>query len=246
MPWYDLIVIPGEICIALAKTAATTVNGANQPKGNHQKMLHPKITVNLGNLLLSLSDAMDLVSPLIASHQQRTAFIAWELCRIAELSEQETETIFVAALLHDIGAISPEEKIDIQKFEEEDTEIHCIRGKLLLESVAWLEPAAEIVRFHHRNWRNWRKNIDSPDVLGAQILFLADHLERAVNRDTYILHQHESLIAKISSFSGEKIHPQVIEYFLATAYREEFWLDLVSPRLYSLLLHNGPYKPAFH
>jgi hypothetical protein len=31
------------------------------------------ITVNLGNLVLSLSDAMDLASPLLIQHQQRTA-----------------------------------------------------------------------------------------------------------------------------------------------------------------------------
>ena len=205
-------------------------------------MLQPNITVNLGNLLLSLSDAMDLVNPMIASHQQRTAFIAWELCRAARLSEQQTENIFVAALMHDVGAISPEEKIDINKFEEEHTETHCIRGKLLLESVSWLEHSAKIVRYHHRDWQDWDTGIDNPHVLGAQILFLADHLERLFQRDIYVLHQHEDLIALISSYAGTKIHPRIIEYFLSVVHREEFWLDLASPRLFSLLLHNGPYK----
>jgi HD-GYP domain-containing protein (c-di-GMP phosphodiesterase class II) len=205
-------------------------------------MFQPNITVNLGNLLLSLSDAMDLVNPMIASHQQRTAFIAWELCRAARLSEQETENIFVAALMHDIGAISPEEKIDINRFEEDNTEIHCIRGKLLLESVSWLEPSAKIVRYHHTDWQDWDSGIDTSYVLGAQILFLADHLERSVQRDIYVLHQHESLISLISSYAGTKIHPRIVEYFMSVVHREEFWLDLVSPRLFSLLLHNGPYK----
>ncbi len=144
--------------------------------------------------------------------------------------------------MHDIGAISPEEKIDINRFEEDNTEIHCIRGKLLLESVSWLEPSAKIVRYHHTDWQDWDTGIDTSYVLGAQILFLADHLERSVQRDIYILHQHESLISLISSYAGTKIHPRIIEFFMSVVYREEFWLDLVSPRLFSLLLHNGPYK----
>lgn len=204
--------------------------------------MHPEITVNLGNLLLSLSDAMDLASPLIASHQQRTAFIAWELCKSAGLSEEATEKIFVAALLHDVGALTPEEKISIQKFEEEETETHCIRGELFLESETWLNPAAKIVRYHHRDWHKWDKDINDPSVLGSQIIYLSDYLERKVKRDCYILHQNESLIETIVSLSEEKVHPQVVDYFLETAHREEFWLDLASPRLYSLLLHNGPYK----
>jgi HD-GYP domain-containing protein (c-di-GMP phosphodiesterase class II) len=36
------------------------------------------------------------------------------------------------------------------------------------------------------------------------------------------------------------IHPEVVDIFRSVAAREDFWLDLVSPRLYSLLLHDGP------
>jgi HD-GYP domain-containing protein (c-di-GMP phosphodiesterase class II) len=205
-------------------------------------MYQPAITVNLGNLLLSLSDAMDLVNPAIASHQQRTAFIAWELCRAGALPEQEVETIFVAALLHDVGAISPEEKIDIHRFETVNTDAHSIRGELLLKNVPWLEPSARLVRHHHRDWHDWDVSINTPHVLGSQILCLADILERSVERNTYILHQHEDLMSRMASLSGQTIHPQVVELFRTAAFREEFWLDLVSPRLYSLLLHNGPYK----
>ena len=87
-----------------------------------------RISVNLGNLLLSLSDAMDLVDPSLAMHQQRTAFVAWELGKVAELSDEAIERLFVAGLLHDIGALSPEEKIDLHASETINMEDHCIRG----------------------------------------------------------------------------------------------------------------------
>ncbi|HLA04607.1 MAG TPA: HDOD domain-containing protein, partial [Syntrophales bacterium] len=69
------------------------------------------IKVNLGNLVLSLSDAMDLANPALAQHQQRTAFVVWEMGKVAKLADERLENNFMAALLHDIGALSLEEKV---------------------------------------------------------------------------------------------------------------------------------------
>jgi len=72
--------------------------------------MYPKISVNLGNLVLSLSDALDLAFSSLAMHQQRTAFIAWELGKQAKLEGKRLEHVFIAGLLHDIGALSIEQK----------------------------------------------------------------------------------------------------------------------------------------
>lgn len=200
------------------------------------------ITVNLGNLVLSVSDAMDLAGPLLAQHQQRTAFIAWEMGKLAKLPDERAEKCFIAALLHDIGAFSLEEKIALRNSEVENTEDHCIRGELLLEKVDWLKNAAKIVRFHHKEWRNWGESIETPLVLESQMIYLADYVERLIDRDKYILHQSEEIISKINALSGVFFHPEVVGLLTAVSEREEFWLDMVSPRLYSLLLHDGPYR----
>jgi HD-GYP domain-containing protein (c-di-GMP phosphodiesterase class II) len=201
-----------------------------------------KLAVNLGNLLLSLSDAMDLVDTSLAMHQQRTAFIAWELGKAADLSKEAIERLFVASLLHDIGALSPEEKIDLHEIELVNAEDHCVRGQVLLQTVPWLRPAADIVRYHHTEWHLRDEVITSQVVLESQILYLADHLERGINRNVYILHQDEKLKEEVTALSGTSIHPDIADLFRQLSRREEFWLDLVSPRLYSLLLHNGPYR----
>lgn len=200
------------------------------------------ITVNLGNLVLSLSDAMDLASPSLVQHQQRTAFVVWEMGKAARLSNERLERIFTAALLHDIGAFSLEEKIALRNSEVENVEEHCIRGELLLNNIPWLKDSARIVRFHHREWRHWGESIEIPVVFESQLLFLADYLERAIKREHYILHQYEDIISKINSLSGSLLHPQVVDLFISVSHSEEFWLDLVSPRLYSLLLNEGPFR----
>lgn len=200
------------------------------------------ITVNLGNLVLSLSDAMDLANPALIQHQQRTAFVVWEMGKAARLSTERLERIFIAALLHDIGAFSLEEKVSVRNFEVENLEEHCIRGELLLNNIPWLKDSASIIRFHHTEWQHWGESIETPVVFESQLLFLADYLERAIKREHYILLQHEDILSKIESLSGSSLHPQVVDLFNSVNQSEEFWLDLVSPRLYSLLLNEGPFS----
>jgi len=112
----------------------------------------------------------------------------------------------------------------------------------LLGSNPWLKDAAPVVRNHHKKWSDWDRPIDDPLVIASQIVSLADRLERSVGRGNYILHQCDALCAKILAQSGSGFHPDIVECFISTANREEFWLDLVSPRLYSVILHHGPYK----
>ncbi|MDO8282707.1 MAG: HD domain-containing protein [Thermodesulfovibrionia bacterium] len=201
-----------------------------------------RTTVNLGNLALSLSDAMDLASPSFVQHQQRTAFVVWELGKVANFSDETLENNFIAALLHDVGALTLEERISIHTSKVENLELHCIRGEFLLAQSPLLNKASKIIRFHHKPWKNWDVTIDPAFALEAQMLSVADYLEHLIDRNKYILHQHENIISNIRSLSGSSFHPQVIDYFLTASEREEFWLDLVSPRLYSLLLNEGPLR----
>ena len=201
-----------------------------------------KVSVNLGNLVLSLSDAMDLASPSLAQHQQRTAFIVWEMGKAARLSEERLEKNFMAALLHDIGALSVEEKISLHNSEIKDAETHCIRGEFLLDKVPWLKDEAQIIRLHHREWQDRKESIETHFIFESQVLALADYLERLINRNQYILHQHEDIISKIKSHTNSLFHSHIVDLLLTASDREEFWLDLVSTRLYSLLLHDGPFR----
>ena len=191
---------------------------------------------------MSLSDATDLASPAIAAHQMRSAYTVLKLAKAAKLQDEAIERLYIAALLHDIGALTPEEKTTIYSFEDNKSQGHCQRGEILLNLSSLLQPAAKIVRFHHRTWLDWNDSISSHIVLESQILFLAETLERYIDRNKYILHQHKQIISKIISLSNLQIHTDVIDLFLNVSKSEDFWLDLMSPRLYSILLQNGPYR----
>lgn len=200
------------------------------------------VSTNLGNLFLSLSDALDLSSPSLAAHQQRTAFGAWEIGKVVGLVEGESRDLFAAALLHDIGALTPEEKIMIHDATTTNLESFCRLGELIVEEVPVIGASAKIIRNYHKKWEAWDEPIDAPLVLTSQILGLSDLLERSIDRNKFILHQSDELISDIDAKSGTAFHPQVIDAFKEAASREEFWLDFTSPRIYSLLARYGPFN----
>ncbi len=104
------------------------------------------------------------------------------------------------------------------------------------------EPSAKIVRLHHEPWQEYEQTSADSLIFASQALNLADSVERLIKRSKYILHQGQDIISTISGWSSMLIHPKVVDIFRSIAAREDFWLDLVSPRPYSLLLHEGPYR----
>jgi len=111
-----------------------------------------------------------------------------------------------------------------------------------LEQIPWLRKLSKIVRYHHRSWSDWDEGIENQLVLSSQIILLSDYVERLVDRNEYILHQTQDIVEKIEKLADTILNRKVIAYFAEVSRREEFWLDLASPRLYSLLLNNGPFS----
>lgn len=197
-------------------------------------------TVNMGNLLLSLAEITDISNPKIAYHQLRTAFISNEIIKYSGADHVIAENTFTAALLHDIGALSVEEKSAVHSFQEDYLDPHCIQGEVFLSHTPWFKDIAKIVRNHHTKWLDWQESIDNPIVFASQVIFLADYVERLIDRSIFILHQPKTIIEKINTLKNIEVHEKIIQYFIAASEREEFWLDLISPRLYPILLYNGP------
>ncbi len=201
--------------------------------------MYKGVSVSLFNLVLSFSDALDLASPELAQHQIRTAYIAMELAKEAGMNKDDIENLVVAALVHDIGALTPEEKINLHQADTVETEAHCVLGEHLLQNVPVFIPAAKIVRLHHHKWLDWAPSVEMPLTAQAQILSLADIVERSINRSKYILHQINTIINMVTPLADKEIQSGLIDNLKDLSKREDFWLTIVSPRLYSLLMHEA-------
>lgn len=203
--------------------------------------MYNPISIKLLDFLLSLSESLDLFNPLLAQHQIRTAFIAWKIGNEYGLEPLDLENIITAALLHDIGALTPEDKVALHESEyDKDIHQHCIIGEKLLGQSSLFEIPAKIIRYHHTSYRDWEQANASSLALHSQILFLADTVERAIKRHEYILYQVRDINNAIASLSGLEFQPDVVEAYKAISAVEEFWFDLVSHYVSELLRDNSP------
>ncbi|MGE5614203.1 MAG: HD domain-containing phosphohydrolase [Bacillota bacterium] len=209
-----------------------------------KKKMDGELNVSMNSLLLSLSEILDIASPSVAQHHHRTAYIAYEIARSAGLERDKICDIFSAALLHDIGAISAQEKMALMRFETVDEHTHAIKGELLLKQVPWLEKLSPIIRNHHRKWADWDEDIKNPVVFASQVLYLSDYVERLIDRNRYILHQTEGIADSIKKLEGIEVNGEIIKYFIDVSVREGFWLDLVSPRINMVLSSCMPFGNA--
>ena len=194
--------------------------------------------VLLDNLVLSLSDSLDLVHPCAVDHQQRVAYIALRLAQAIGCDPSEQAELMYAAVLHDIGVLSVEEKIETMKVEIEEQGSHMELGADLLRRFHLFARAAEIVRFHHRLWSDeegW-EGAGADVRLSCNAIHLGDYVDRFLRRDAGVLGQVKSIRDEIARREGERFAPDLAACFRELAREESFWLDLTSPRIYRVLL----------
>ncbi|MGE5605272.1 MAG: HD domain-containing protein, partial [Bacteroidota bacterium] len=73
--------------------------------------------ISLIELATCITSALDLVSPLVMNHHKRVAYIAFRLAKELKLPLEESKRIVLAALLHDIGLLSFQDRINALHFE---------------------------------------------------------------------------------------------------------------------------------
>ena len=71
----------------------------------------------------------------------------------------------------------------------ENAEPHCILGEAFIAQVLMFEHSAKIVRLHHTPWQEYEQTSADSLMFQSQVLYLADSVERLLQRDKYILHQ---------------------------------------------------------
>lgn len=182
------------------------------------------------DLVCALSRIADLMNPAVSEHQSRVAVIAIALSQEMQRPELETTEIGMAGLIHDIGAFSLQERLDLLSFELQEPDFHARVGYQLLHTFTPFARIAAMIRFHHTPWNAGAETAgqSEPAPLAAHILHLADRVEVAIDRNRYVLGQKKEVCARIQNAANSPFHPEAVEAFMRLAGRESFWLDIVS------------------
>ncbi len=207
---------------ALAEIGATALQRAHAASQLEEAFLQA---------VLALSQAMDARDHYHGGHSKQLAEWSVAVAHAMGLSEEETETVRLAALLHDIGKIGIPDEIllkpgPLTAHEWEIMRQHPLIGARILRPLRRLEAVAQIVEAHHERWdgSGYPRGLKGKAIpLGARILAVVDSYGAMIDKRVYHApRSHEEAVAEIRQHAGTLYDPQVVEAFLEV-------IDYLSP-----------------
>lgn len=202
-----------------------------------------KFRSRLYDWVIYLSNMTDLVSPVVAEHQLRTAYIASGIAAEMGLDDAQCEQVLLAAALHDIGALSVQERLSCLSFELNHPQQHAEAGYLLLRDFAPLATIAAHVRDHHSPWSCVGDDRRTAPSLASNIINLADRVEISIARNKSPKGQFAALCATLDSHRGTLFAPEVVAAFTSLSKRDDFSAALEKADLHKILTARCPSAP---
>lgn len=191
--------------------------------------------MNLHQVIIGLTHALDLVGIDEVRHGKRVAVMAEAIAR--ELGWSETERCFIlqAGMLHDCGVSKTREHREIvDGFDWDGVLDHCQRGEHYLLECPLLADFATIVRWHHTHWENLPAELSEQVKLATNLIFLADRVDALqvpyitgeAGRQNAILWEYPQIIDRVCGLSGSLFAPLLVDAFARIAATEAFWLAM--------------------
>jgi HD-GYP domain-containing protein (c-di-GMP phosphodiesterase class II) len=195
--------------------------------------------INRFQLVSSLANALDLVSPHMANHHKRVAYIALRIAAAAAYSAQAKQEVVIAASLHDIGVLSTKERIESSL--ANSGHHSAAFGYELLRKFRPFRGVAELIRFQHVPWDHGRgqRFRDAQVPMGSHIINLANRVDSVIEPEVPILVQARAICRELNRLSGSLFVPEFVDALLRLAQSEAFWLDLVTPGHDELLTRHA-------
>lgn len=180
--------------------------------------------LSLRELAVPIIKAIDSFNFLLKSHHRRVAVISYHIGKELGLDNHQLFELVIAASLHDIGALSVQERDMLVQEDVENPDPHCIMGQEMLSTFAPFEQIAHIIRYHHVNYLS--SHTDSNIPLNSYIIHLADRVDIYTSADEFILDQRDEITSRIIQKSGAVFHPKVTTAFESAAKSDAFWFNI--------------------
>ncbi len=193
-------------------------------------MLQRKLSFNLWDLVSPLSRTFDLMNPVLGDHGLQVAYLAMRLAEDLDWPAWRRREAAMAGALHDIGAFSLSERIEMMEFETTDEGYHARAGYLLLRGFKPFEKIAEAVLRHHIHWRNGEGEFSEgrPVPECAHLLHVADRTAVLIGKEQPILSQVPGIRTSIRERSGTWFVPAYVDALARLCSRDFIWLEMTS------------------
>jgi putative nucleotidyltransferase with HDIG domain len=168
----------------------------------------------------ALALAIEAKDQTTGEHLQRVRVYSMALAKDLRLSDDETEALRAASMLHDIGKLAVPEHIiskpgRLTPDEFEKMKIHPIVGAEILERVHFPYPVVPIVRAHHEKWdgSGYPFGLAGEAIpIGARILSAVDCFDAlASDRQYRKALPIDEAMARVVADAGKSFDPHVVE-----------------------------------
>ncbi len=171
----------------------------------------------------TMAQALDARDPYTAGHSLRVAEYSYALAVAMGFSDEEAETIRVAAQLHDIGKIGIPDAVltkpgPLNSDEQGLIRLHPQIGCKILKRVGRFERLLGVVELHHENHdgSGYPYGLEGQGVpIGARIVHVADAFDAMTSNRSYrSALTRRSAILEIERNAGRMFDPLVAQAFL--------------------------------
>lgn len=154
------------------------------------RKLNEQLQRNFNNSIEALSGLIEMRDKSASSHSKNVAVLAKQLAEAMSLSQQQTNNVLVAALLHDIGKLGVSDSILLKKenemapYEINEYKLHPIRGQAAVDAIEGFREIGFIIRHHHEriDGKGYVDGLKGEDIpIGSRIIAMADAVDRIVN-----------------------------------------------------------------
>ena len=210
---------PENSPLAEVNRLAAALNGAARSISHSQADLDAAYL----QFVETMAQALDARDPYTAGHSLRVAEYSYTLAKAMGLSEEEAETIRIAAQLHDIGKIGIPDTV-LQKPGQLTPEeyglikLHPQIGRKILEKVGRFERLLSVVELHHENHdgTGYPFGLSGQTVpLAARIVHVADSFDAMTTTRSYrAALPMRSAMNEIERNAGRMFDPLTAKTFL--------------------------------
>ena len=110
--------------------------------------------LKLRELAIPMIKAIDSFNYLLKSHHRRVAVASYYIGKKLNLDNDELLKLVIAASLHDIGALSVQERDMLIKEDVDNPDPHCLMGYQMLSTFKVFHEVSRIIKHHHIHYED--------------------------------------------------------------------------------------------
>lgn len=158
-------------------------------------------------------------------HSKRAAYIALEIAKKLNFEDECLKELYIATLLHDIGASN---SIIKSHYSNSFIEEHCRVGASITSLFPVFSNISDVILYHHENYDgSGPLKIHGKDIpIKSQLIRIADLIEISYSEKYPSYKQKNRIIDWVKSNEGIIFSNKLVQAFLEVAKLDIFWFNL--------------------